>query len=995
MNRRIICALLFTGLVKVCVAQMNVPTEFYKNPQLIPQSPDVGTLFKVSDVPMDYTSGSASIKVPLCNISSGKIQIPIIASYATGGIKVQDVASSIGLGWGLDIGGAITIQDDASIQPQYRFANSLIKTEGQAYPVMSNDAAISRFANGYAQKENPVYTFRCGKLSGYFFYDIYGVLQVCTDNEGVKIINTNGNLSIPNSFKIISDDGLEYLFNIAESYSVQGNSVPGTLFLSQITDMNSNRMVFFKYKPKPEYAIHTDSYSQYYTVQKIQRQGTPCPWPENDAFVSTSATQLNTLQIDSIIYDGGYVKFDASNDRLDMDKVRITGIRQYASNGTKVNDIKFNCSYFYNDTYSNGTVNNYRLKLDSIVFWDQTTARNRFGFEYNTTQLLPPYKVNNLPNNYAENSTAVDYWGFYNGKIHNQGTIPREIAIARGFDPNPIYNNNWGDRNVDSNYTSANILKKIIYPTGGYAIFQYENNQVDSSMFGKLVGGIRVKSVAYFDMQNGTKPALVRSFKYLKGTLMNMSDYFPFTYDKVKVSPPCGNDGFMDGTAYYTRTISSEPLGSFAYSNNVPIFYSEVEEYQTNGGNENGKTFYEFNFENPLFAYCRIKEYGNRYLVNRSNWQSGQLVMKIDYKSLNGTYIPVQKTINEYEKYREATPKMGLHVSKSDESGRLYDLVGSGASFHYGWWLAAYGQYYYVYFDAYRYIGAMKLTKTITTNYVGTTDSLVNQTTYYYDNPSYLVPTRIEQVKSRADKDVTVTLYPSDYADTTGFIGSMKRANYLSYPIETVRYRENNSGKTILSGQIAIYDSSAQALRRQVWSLENDWPIEANNFKFSNRGAGQFYPAGVASVFNRDPKYKITAFYDSYDSWGNLTSYHQADNIPTTFIWGYKGLHPVAKIEGVDHNTAIQFVNPSILDNIVGTDTQMRTELNKLRINLPQFLVNTYTYFPTIGLTSETDPAGKSIFYEYDNAVKLRLIKDMNGKILKLFNSQYQQPISH
>ena len=57
-------------------------------------------------------------------------------------------------------------------------------------------------------------------------------------------------------------------------------------------------------------------------------------------------------------------------------------------------------------------------------------------------------------------------------------------------------------------------------------------------------------------------------------------------------------------------------------------------------------------------------------------------------------------------------------------------------------------------------------------------------------------------------------------------------------------------------------------------------------------------------------------------------------------------------------------------------------------------LVKTYTYSPLMGMTSETDAAGKSIFYEYDVFGRLKDIKDQNGKILKHFDYQYLQPIS-
>ncbi|CAL1516430.1 hypothetical protein [Chitinophaga sp. MM2321] len=978
-------------IVTISFAQVMPPREFYTNPKVIPNSPEAGSLFKISDLPLDYTSGAANIQIPLCNISIGKINVPITINYSTGGIKVQDIASMVGLGWSLDYGGIITVQDEAATQ--FRFANAPVKTQGQALPVKNHYDYLWKIANGYAQKENPIYYFKCGKLSGYFFYDIDGNIQTCSDNEGLKIVNVTGGLTVPNSFKITSDEGLEYLFNIPELSSVQGNSVPSALLLAQITDLSSGRKVVFKYVSKPTYSIYVDNYSQYYTYYKVYAQNT-CEWPDYNTFASRTATLMSTLQIDSILYDGGYTKFDASSDRLDMDKVRITGIRQYALNGFKINDIKFKQSYFYNSENSYGESSNYRLKLDSIIFPEQTAAETKYAFEYNTAVLLPPYRIAHPAVNYLDNAVSVDYWGFYNGKYNNKGLIPTEIAIAQGFNPSPIYSNNWGDRNSDSNYTSANILKKIIYPTNGYTLFQYENNQVDSSMFGKVVGGLRVKNISYFDQPNAISPSSRRSFKYLKGFLLSAIDFFPFTYEKIKGSHQCGSSG-ADGlvTLYYTKTISGEPLGSFAYNNNVPVFYKEVEEYRTNNGKDNGKTFYDFDYTSPLYAGCLIKEYGNRYLID-NKWEQGQLARQIDYKSLNGSYVAVQKTINEYTKFKTAMPKMGLHVSKNDVGVGCYDLVGSGGEYFYSTWIDAYSQYYFAFFDAYKYIGSKKLTRSITTLYTEAADSIVNQTDYYYDNPSYLQATRIKQTRSRNDHEVTFLAYPPDYADMSGFIKSMKDANYLASPIEVVKYRDDGNNQTIISGNVSIYEATSSAFKRQDLVLENESPVPIANFKFSNRAAGQAYPSGISSAFSIDPRYKQVLSYDTYDNFGNLTSFHQNNNVQETFIWGYKGLYPVAKIIGTDYNTAIQYVNLSVLNSPATTETQMRTELNKLRINLPTAMVSTYTYAPMVGISSETDPSGKTIFYEYDKGNRLKLIRDQDGKILKQITYQYQQPIN-
>jgi len=53
-----------------------------------------------------------------------------------------------------------------------------------------------------------------------------------------------------------------------------------------------------------------------------------------------------------------------------------------------------------------------------------------------------------------------------------------------------------------------------------------------------------------------------------------------------------------------------------------------------------------------------------------------------------------------------------------------------------------------------------------------------------------------------------------------------------------------------------------------------------------------------------------------------------------------------------------------------------------------------YTYTPLAGMTSLADPSGKIAYYEYDKLGRLVRVKDQDGRILKLHDYEYQQPIT-
>lgn len=64
-------------------------------------SPDVYNFEKYSLNPINYYVGKAVISVPIYTIKTGGIEYPLTLGYDAGGIKVDQLASNVGLGWNL------------------------------------------------------------------------------------------------------------------------------------------------------------------------------------------------------------------------------------------------------------------------------------------------------------------------------------------------------------------------------------------------------------------------------------------------------------------------------------------------------------------------------------------------------------------------------------------------------------------------------------------------------------------------------------------------------------------------------------------------------------------------------------------------------------------------------------------------------------------------------------------------------------------------------
>lgn len=76
------------------------------------------------------------------------------------------------------------------------------------------------------------------------------------------------------------------------------------------------------------------------------------------------------------------------------------------------------------------------------------------------------------------------------------------------------------------------------------------------------------------------------------------------------------------------------------------------------------------------------------------------------------------------------------------------------------------------------------------------------------------------------------------------------------------------------------------------------------------------------------------------------------------------------------------------------TNNMVLTEgeaIDEVRVYPVDAFMTTYTYNPLMGMTSETDPNGKTTFFEYDKFQRLRLLRDQDGNIIKTYEYKYKQ----
>ncbi|MBX7125124.1 MAG: hypothetical protein K1X47_05490 [Cyclobacteriaceae bacterium] len=76
--------------------------------KIVPPSPDASKLASYVETPVSYFTGQPTIEIPIYELKGKELSVPVKLSYKSGGIKVEEISSGIGLGWSLIAGGVIT-----------------------------------------------------------------------------------------------------------------------------------------------------------------------------------------------------------------------------------------------------------------------------------------------------------------------------------------------------------------------------------------------------------------------------------------------------------------------------------------------------------------------------------------------------------------------------------------------------------------------------------------------------------------------------------------------------------------------------------------------------------------------------------------------------------------------------------------------------------------------------------------------------------------------
>lgn len=537
---------------------------------ILPPSPSAAALQQYTDFPIGYHTGTPNIDIPIHTLGGRGISVPISLSYHAGGVKVDQVASNVGLGWSLNAGGMVsrTIMGKAD-----EAADGFI-AQGHKVPypldLTTNFDDFKGFAELGQDGQPDMFNFSVGGYSGKFHLFKPGPqepVQVrLMPHQDIKITYDTCRSNCPPiltdiyTFTITTPDGMQYTLGGGNAYEtsetgsttsecrVKNYDIPyiTTWHLTKIHNPATKDDVLFYYNDSEiSYDLsYTESFSRPLSTHNA------CDGQYTSSKCITTKTDKGKV-LSSIVSTHGVVEFEINNDRQDVNIGTIGGnrITDILIKGTSGNLLK---KYSLVQTFiqSSGNVpdhldntSKWRMYLDEIQAYD---SNNQFikshKIDYHNREELPPRL-----------SFEQDHWGYMNSNTARQLT---PVLYHTEYEKFSNHFNDFAaaDRRPDPLLSKTGTLNRITYPTGGTVSYEFEGNEIAAcrELPRKIDQEAKVQA-DYVDQEVSDYETFTLEFGQvveLSYSIFKIEDLFLGAYLKIaRTSAPAQN--VFDWNAYY------------------------------------------------------------------------------------------------------------------------------------------------------------------------------------------------------------------------------------------------------------------------------------------------------------------------------------------------------------------------------------------------------------------------------------------------------------
>lgn len=948
---------------------------------VIPPDPMEANFAQYMEVPVGYNTGIPNISIPLYTIEMNGYSLPITLSYHNSGIKVDQMASEVGLGWTLNTGGSLSRTVNGELDENKNISIGDYETYTDLF---SHEKTIDTFFQYQVDNTggfNPddgldrdMFNFSIPEGSGRFFYvNEKGIHVNTANNEKIHLpgIDGNGNKDFRTS------SGTTYSF---------GEGLISEIPIGSLKYNVATSWKMSKIETSCKEVIDYEYYDTYYYRNLYAPTFSKKCGSSGITITSGPNGQFEKYQgavIKKITFPGGSIEFKPGAKREDMlnkggsqfDNFPIEAVCVFNGNRDTVKHWLF----VYEYATASGADPSYERKRLMLKSVKEVRSGEEYSFEYDPTPL--PSKL----------SKAKDYYGYNNNRTSNDSPFPDDEY--NNVKSNPLL----ASREPNPEAVKALSLTRIIYPGGGsitYDMGMHRSIQPYYSSCGDSfinVGGLRVDSIIWKDENN--KVVKKEAYDYEDGHILFRPQFYaPSISIKSRESTDVSGHIIQQIYAECDVVSTGNPfvdedqavavyydLITRSFLDNTGQKYSEEYEYQSN----------QYTFKTSAVSATRKMSYNIRHTDNRFEITGS---VSLDHWSANRNNYVLSVLRNRLyygQSFYEDSPL--LSITYKDQNNNMVKTIKNTV----------------VRKDGTTYYGIIR-TNTIDGTGTDPNSITVGNISHFFSCYIYPISTgRVETVKTEIKEQNVST--------ETGYTYDEKSGNLIRQ--ETLDSRGNSVVETFMHGLDKIttdFISAYPGWLIKTTSLGDpgnpDWNRddlllykkthngkiqEAYTVDYNNKGMPtcvyQACTGDDASCFNNrvHTRYKYNDRHEPIEK--------DALGIKEVFIRSYDGRYPVIRIIGTSGSEQVKSI---IASNNLRVDANMiianTNDIENVAAGLRSAFSQTpvqvysYTYKPLVGMLSATDGRGIKTNYKYDNAGRLICATDRNNKELASYEYHYK-----
>jgi hypothetical protein len=891
-------------------------------------------------LPVDLLTGRADVTVPLGSVSEGDLTVPVFLSYDASGVKPQQAGGNAGVNWFLVAGGSISrevrsLPDDYTGTTQNSSdarrgwlqngnaatINSFVPAADDNLTSCNDELADWTFINnlGYTIDSEPdVFSFSAPGLQGQFVFGTDGQPKLIPYQD-VKITLTYLSLSII-GFVITRNDGVKYSFLSSQKTTRQTKfkTSSSTQFLTNqkyyYAPLEFTSAWYLTKIESPTGASVTFCYGSCAVggnvfdevaysgsgviITNTSSTATSAAFPQNSMEDVTTVNFLSAITTGSqrveFLYDHpNLVRKIDFIDRISGNrkafKLELTPVKK---SGEWV-DRKFLRKVIETTTSCES------FPAFAFDYYDVT-----FGTGLGTTSLSFTVPEPNQP------VTKLDYWGYFNNVAQSKNPTlyfynGRQHAERYRYYPLPgvpeTAKITGADRSVNPTTVMYGSLKKITYPSGGYAELTYEPNQYFDAEAGisQYGPGIRVQKVEYKDPVGGA-PTTTWEYEYkaANGTSSGKMVYRSvFGYHDVNSFFAVQDDLSPDPTVLYERVTTKQAgLGKTVYEYLLPGTYPQ--------------TFFapDWNASKTKVARATCLSTGqlatgfylHPFAVNTNYEFERGLVSKItDYQESGNM---VRERAFTYQRLAAPTVIVkGLRFEKLNGTTNISTGANTSAN------LFVYSQYALL-----ANTGKVLLTETIKQPDDGTTSLVLTSTTQHtFSNAhhllSHVTTTNSDNVtyktRYKYAKDFSTLTNPNTSDNKSVMVKKLNDDFRHGTVVESIESIINGGTETVTGASLTLFGSYADSLGN-VRALPRETRIYTGTTGYAEANVTPATGANQVLNFNTNT-YRPAQTVQAYDFIGNPQTITDASKNVQAVHYGYRKSVAVAAVANAAHNEVV------------------------------------------------------------------------------------------